>query len=110
MFFPIAKKFNLTVIAFTFLFVGGISYFVYHAITGNRGLLAFITLSQQIEQKSEELAVIRVERLNLEHRVTLMRPNSLDLDLVDEQARRLLGYAAPTEKVVFLNNAVKSNN
>ncbi len=109
MYFLTNKKHSLNSIFFTLLCVGGISYFVYHAINGERGLLAFIQLSQQLEQKRAELDIVRAERLYLEHRVTLMRPDSLDLDLVDEQARRLLGYASPSEKVIFLRNDTNSN-
>lgn len=103
MYFSAYKRHRFNNLAFTLFFITGITYFIYHAINGERGLLVLLKLSNAVERRSEELDVVRAERLHLEHRVTLMRPNSLDLDLVDEQARRLLGYAAPTERVIFMD-------
>jgi cell division protein FtsB len=48
-----------------------------------------------------ELDQVRVERLNLEHKVSLLRPSSLDLDLLDEQSRLTLGYAERDERILF---------
>jgi cell division protein FtsB len=42
--------------------------------------------------------------LQLEHHVNLMRGESLDLELLDQQARKILGYASPDEKVIILDN------
>ena len=87
----------------TLLFVVVLLYFSYHAISGERGLLAFIQLSQKIDQARAELDVVHAERLKFERNVKLMRDDSLDLDLLDEQARRLIGYADKDEKVYNLD-------
>lgn len=83
----------------TLLLVVLLAYFSYHAVIGDRGLLALIQLSQKIEQTRQELDVVHAERTKLERNVRLMRDDSLDLDLLDEQARRYLGYAGKDEKV-----------
>lgn len=72
-------------------------YFCYHAISGERGLLALMELSKKVEDSRQQLDIINADRLKLEHRVSLLRDESLDLDLLDEQARRLLGYVAADE-------------
>lgn len=87
----------------TLLFVVVLIYFSYHAISGERGLLALIQLSQKIDQARSELDIVHAERLKYERNVKLMRDDSLDLDLLDEQARRLLGYADKDEKVYNLD-------
>ena len=43
--------------------------------------------------------MVSAERLRLENKVVLLRDESVDPDLLDEQARRLLGYVAEDETV-----------
>ncbi len=95
-------SFKLNNIIPTLLFVVVLLYFSYHAISGERGLLALIQLSQKIEQARLELDIVHAQRLKYERNVKLLRDDSLDLDLLDEQARRLLGYAEKDEKVYNL--------
>ncbi len=76
-------------------------YFGYHAIQGEHGVIAWFELSQQMEQARAELAVATAERAFLEHRVALLRPESLDRDLLDERARHMLNLARPDEFVVL---------
>ncbi|MCE3232069.1 MAG: Septum formation initiator [Rickettsiaceae bacterium] len=85
--------------ATTFMFVLLISYFAYHVISGERGLMALMRLSKQVEESRNNLDQVVADKLRLEHRVSLLRDNSLDLDLLDEQAKRLLGYVDKDEVV-----------
>ena len=80
------------------------AYFTYHAISGDRGYLAYIRLSQKLTTVENQLTVVQSEKLHLEHRVQHLRPEPLDLDLLDEQARRILGYASPDEYVMPIRN------
>ena len=79
------------------------SYFGYHAIQGERGLLTWLRLSQQVEQTRATLAVTRNEERRLAVRVSQLRPESLDRDMLDERARAVLGLAAPGERIIFLS-------
>ena len=83
-------------------FVIVLSYFCYHVLSGERGLLALMELSKQVQQSRQQLDITNAERLNLQHRVNLLRDESLDLDLLDERARKLLGYVGEDE-VVYNN-------
>jgi cell division protein FtsB len=74
-----------------------IGYFGVNAYSGNRGLRAKQDLDQQIAQLSGELAGLRAERGTWERRVSLLRPDSIDPDMLDERARALLNYADPRE-------------
>ena len=80
----------------------GIIYFIYHALAGNRGIFALIDITYKIEESYNKLDAIRAERINLEHRVSLMSDKSMDLDLLDEQSRKVLGYAKEDEVILFL--------
>jgi len=78
-------------------------YFAYHLIEGDRGLLAWVRLNQEIRQAKEEAASVHAEREADEHRVSLLRPQHIDPDLLDERARAALNLAAPGE-IVILND------
>jgi cell division protein FtsB len=76
-------------------------YFGYFAINGNHGLVNWIRLNHEIELKQANLDRIKSERLALEHRVRLLRPESVDPDLLEEQARARLGLSGPDEVVIM---------
>ena len=78
-----------------------VGYFAYHAINGQRGMLALRQLSQQVAVASLELATVRSERKELEHNVSLLHPESLDPDMLDERVRLMLGYGYPDDIVVL---------
>jgi cell division protein FtsB len=74
-----------------------IGYFGINAYSGNHGIRARQDLDQQIAQLTNELASLKAERANWERRVVLLRPESIDPDMLDERARVLLNYADPRE-------------
>ncbi len=86
----------------TLFFVLSITYFSYHAINGEKGLLTMLKLSKTLEKIEAENAVIKEEREALELKVSKLYPESLDPDLLDEQARRILGYSKPGEIVYII--------
>lgn len=65
-------------------------YFLYHTIQGERGLVAYATLTEQARIGEWRLARLRAERQEIEHNVTLLRPDSLDLDMLEERSRAVL--------------------
>ena len=79
------------------LFIG---YFGVNAYTGDHGLKAKQDLDAQIAELSAELAEVKQARAQWERRLTLLRPASLDPDMLDERARVLLGYAHPHDVVM----------
>ena len=83
----------------TLLLVLIFGYFFYHVISGENGFLSLIDVQKKVTEARTELDLISSERLRLENRVSLLRDESLDPDLLDEQARRLLGYVAEDETV-----------
>jgi len=69
-----------------------VTYFGYHVIHGDRGLMAWWTLRQHIETASVSLNEIADRRKSLERRVHLLHPDSLDPDMLEERARIMLNY------------------
>jgi len=78
------------------------SYFVLHAIQGDRGLLAWLQIRQQIVLAQSKQAGAAGERADWEHRIALMRSEHLDADLLDERARLLTGLGREDELVVYV--------
>jgi cell division protein FtsB len=74
-----------------------IGYFGVNSYSGNHGLRAKQDLDQQIAELSEELGNLKSERAGWERRVLLLKPASIDPDMLDERARVLLNYADPRE-------------
>lgn len=78
-----------------------VGYFAYHAVQGDRGLIAWRQLTLRVEAARAALAEIGSERRLLEHRVRLLSPGSLDLDILEERARLMLNYGYVGESVVL---------
>jgi cell division protein FtsB len=85
------------------LFVLG--YFAYHAVEGDYGLYALGKLQARVAMLDAQLASVRAERARMERHVALMRPESLDKDMIDERAREALNMADAKDIVIFLDAA-----
>ena len=81
--------------------MGAVAYFGYHGMWGERGLLAWMELKQEVAHTKTALAMSMAERDRLAHRVSLLRPESLDRDMLDERARVVLNMMDPDEVLVF---------
>ena len=75
-------------------------YFGYHIFQGERGVISWLQLSKKVKIDEEQLAALTTEKETLEQRVKLLRPDSIDLDMLDEQARRLLNYTKKDEVTI----------
>ena len=78
-----------------------IAYFAYHAMHGRYGFINWLSLQDRVATLKGELKDVSAEREKLERRVALLRPESLDPDLLDERARAALGYAGPNEIIIL---------
>ncbi|MDD4616604.1 MAG: septum formation initiator family protein [Alphaproteobacteria bacterium] len=78
-----------------------VGYFLYHTIEGERGWVAQVKLQNETFYAREKLAKLRKEREALERRVQLMRPDKVDPDLLDEEARKSLNYSKPNDIVIL---------
>lgn len=81
--------------------LGAVAYFAYHTVEGDRGLLAYFKLRNEILEAELQLARIASDRQEMEHRVLLLRPDHLDPDMLEERARIMLNMSHPDEVVVF---------
>lgn len=88
-----------------------LAYFGFHALNGELGLVGRARIEHQITDLEEQLAVLAAERQELVMRVSLMRPESLDPDMVDERARLNLNLIHAKELTILRpGNSYKSVN
>lgn len=84
-------------------------YFIFHTIAGNRGIIAYFKINQKIEKSNNDLNILKAERIDLEHKVNLLK-SPIDRDMLDEQARKVFGVAKPTEKVFVVSKPDDKNS
>ena len=78
-----------------------VAYLGYHVVQGDRGLIAWLRLTKEVEQVTASLDLASAERARTEHNVALLRPDGLDPDLLDERARVVLGLGHPRDLVIL---------
>ena len=88
---------------FPLLACGAGAYFGYNLEIGDHGLTARADLERRKEVLEGELAGLDEVKTRLERDVALLRPESLDPDMLDERARSLIGYADPRDLTLLLN-------
>ena len=81
------------------LFVVGV-YFTYTAVQGNNGLFQRIQVEAERDRLAEELARLEAQVARMEILTRRLSDDYLDLDLLDERARAVLGYVRPDEVVL----------
>jgi cell division protein FtsB len=80
--------------------IGG--YFVWHSVNGERGLKTNDEYEHKISVLRDELAGLKSEHGLWHQRITLLSGRAIDRDLLDEEARALLGRVNRNDLVVFL--------
>jgi len=81
--------------------IGALCYFAFHALNGKLGLVGRPQIEHEILALELELHELREERLQLQRRVMLLDPESLDPDMVDERARASLNLAHVNEVAIM---------
>ena len=87
----------LAMLAFLML----LGYFGYHGVHGKHGLYASHRVNAQVAALRAELDALEREKASLEHRISLMLPESLDPDMLDESARSSLNFAHPNDLIIL---------
>lgn len=77
------------------------AYFAYHATYGDRGFYAVVKLKEEIAEAKVIRDRIDERRARLEARVALLKPESLDPDLLEERARLLLDVGRPDDVIIL---------
>jgi cell division protein FtsB len=99
----ILKKFNVSKKPFIIFCVCAsiFSYFIFYTAFGQRGITDYFHLKANLQEKNlvkDQLFMKIKDKNNL---VNGMKNESLNLDLLDEQVRKNLGYAKNNEIILY---------
>jgi len=96
---------DLKMITTNVLWVCIVGYFAYHLITGARGILSLETLNDELPLLKQELTQLQEENKFLSNKISRIREDNLDLDLLEEEAQRILGFFHKDDVIVLLPKA-----
>lgn len=82
------------------ILMGAILSFGHQAIQGESGLFVRVAVEKEGRRLTEELGRLSAERARLENLTLRLSDGYLDLDLLDERARDVLGYVRDDEVVI----------
>jgi len=75
-------------------------YFLYHTMNGERGFFSWVRLQQKVAEDEKVLDELQQKKESLERQVQLLRPDSLDLDMLEERSRAVLNFVDKDEIVI----------
>jgi cell division protein FtsB len=99
----VRRRFRRFVIPVAFWCLAGAlsAFFISQAQTGRRGLENKERYEAEMARLEQELAGIKIERADWERRVAMFRADHIDRDLLEEQARRVLGRVHRNDVVIM---------
>jgi cell division protein FtsB len=92
---------RISAVIFPVLALGAAGYFGYNLQIGDHGLNARAELEGRKAVLEGELAGLKEVRERLERDVSLLRPESLDPDMLDERARAILNLAHSDDLIML---------
>ncbi len=94
------KSGNLVGYGASALVLGLVAYFAYTAIQGPYGVLSLYKIEEKEARLQAQLDGLVAERKAAQNRTRRLSDKYLDLDLLDEQARKVLGLIRGDEIIV----------
>ena len=78
-----------------------ILYFTFFTIFGQKGLIELSRIKKKVENKEITKQELQSKMQATKNMVEGMSLNSLDIDLLDEESRKVLGYVGKNEVVIY---------
>ena len=91
---------TIAAMAFSLLVIASVAYFTYAAIQGDFGIFRKAEVEAQEIKLQQTLTQLQRERADIANRTKRLSSDYLDLDLLDEQARKVLGLARGDEIII----------
>jgi cell division protein FtsB len=85
---------------FSIVMIALMCYLTFAALQGEYGLFRLFQIEGQEHRLQAELDGLRLERAEIKNLTLRLSSATLDLDLLDERARRVLGLARPDEIMI----------
>ncbi|MBD8555674.1 septum formation initiator family protein [Rhizobium sp. CFBP 8762] len=95
------KKRRLGRLTLPLITIAFLSYFSYHSVHGDYGLIATKEFDRQRIERQGRLDKLVAARQTLEKEVELLSDGSLERDMLDEKARFALNMSRADEIVIF---------
>ncbi len=86
---------------FLFVIILTFIYFSFYAVKGERGFMRYVYLTGEVSEARRMSEKYAREKSDWEERVRLLSAESLDLDMLDEQARLVLNMVGSDEFVIL---------
>lgn len=97
---PKRRKFAVSTVAIFFVTFLLAAYFTFAAVQGDYGVFRRLQVEAQANALSAELARLQLATAMMQNKTRRMSDSYLDLDLLDEQARKVLGLVRGDEIVI----------
>ncbi len=94
-------KIELRGIGLAALSFGVFLYFAFHLLQGDRGYFSLQRAEIRLAEVQRHYERSVAEREHIQHKVTQLRPQSLDLDMLDERARVVLGFSHADDFIIL---------
>ncbi len=76
-------------------------YFSYHIVSGKYGYARLNNLEPIAQTKEKQLEALKAKSDSLNIKVSMLRPETLSVDLLEEQARMIIGYTHKDEMIIL---------
>ena len=97
---PEPRRTGVGGVVFAIVVIALIAYLALAAFQGEHGLFNLFRIEAQEARLRSELATLQAERAAILNETQRLSAESLDLDLLDEQARKVLGLGRPDEIII----------
>ena len=87
-------------LAVTFVSLTLAAYFIFSAIQGDYGILRRAAYQAEADELQQKLSTVQRSISQLENKTLRLSDHYLDLDLLDQQVRDVLGFIRPDEIVI----------
>jgi cell division protein FtsB len=94
------RRSNVGGAVFAIIVVALMCYLTFAALQGEHGLFSLFRIEAQEAHLRTDLAQLQAERATISNKTRRLSTEYLDLDLLDEQARKVLGFARPDEIII----------
>ncbi len=82
-------------------------YLLYHIFSGDYGIMSYVQIKNEEIQKKIDLQRATYDIAAKKNKIRGLKASTLDPDLLEEELKRKLGYGAPNEIVVFIEDSKK---
>ncbi|MDR1390882.1 MAG: septum formation initiator family protein [Holosporales bacterium] len=75
-------------------------YFLFHAVSGENGLLSYIKVRKEFERQNEQLRTLEANLESVKRNVKLLKSEAIDVDILEERCRRMLNYSDKSDVII----------